>query len=261
MAVAATAAVLVPPAAAGPAHATRAYVVLQMNLCNSGLAVHSCYSFGRAVDEAVAKIHRYPPDLVTLQEICHDDLYARHGWGRLARAMADLYGDANVSVAFAPAWNRDTHDWYRCVDGALYGIALLYHGRSRDVHVGWYTSQDPSEEVRAWVCATAVPGRLTACTTHLSTDPDVAIRQCRALMSTVESRWAQPAVLVAADLNLRAAPGTRDDVAGCVPPGYGRRDDGTLQHVLFGPGIGWVQGRPERMRWTDHPLLYERFQL
>ncbi len=258
-AVAASALVLVASVPAVPAKAATTFDVLQMNLCNSGMAKASCYSFGRAVDEAVDKIHRYPPALVTLQEICHDDLYARNGWGKLARAMADRYGSRHVSVAFVPAVNRDTHDWYRCVNGEQFGDAMLLHGTALDVHRGWYGSQDASDEIRAWTCATVIR-RLTACTTHLSTDPDVAMRQCHELMSVLASPWVMPEVIVAGDLNLRYAPGRPHDVADCALAGYDRKGDGTVQQVFFTRNIRWIEGWTESMRWTDHPLLFERFR-
>ena len=246
---------------AAPARAATTFVVLQMNLCNSGLAKASCYTFGRAVDEAVQKIHRYPPELVTLQEVCHDDVYAPGGWGKLGRAMADVYGSAHVYADFVPAFNRNTGSWYRCVDGGLFGIALLFHYAGGPVHRGWYASQDTSEEVRAWTCATVIRGRLTACTTHLSTNPDVALRQCHELMSILAASWALPEVIVAGDVNLRYAAGRPHNVQDCVPTGYDRRGDNELQHVFFTRNVQWVRGRIEPMRWTDHPLLYERFRV
>jgi endonuclease/exonuclease/phosphatase family metal-dependent hydrolase len=241
---------------AAPAHASTTFVVLQMNLCNSGKAVHSCYSFGRAVDEAVERIDRYPPELVTLQEICRDDLYGPAGWGRLARAMADRYGSGHIAVDFVPAHNRYTGDPYRCVNGQQYGIALIHHYNGRDSHQGWYTAQDGSDEIRAWTCATVIRRRLTACTTHLSTDPAVALRQCRELMSILTAPWVLPEVIVAGDLNLR----TRDATA-CTPARYDRRGDGQVQHVLFTRNVQWIRGVVEGMRWTDHPLLYQRFRV
>ncbi|HKD98184.1 MAG TPA: hypothetical protein VKB69_11335, partial [Micromonosporaceae bacterium] len=42
---------------------------LQMNLCDSGIA-RDCYTAGRAVTEAAAKIATVAPDIVTLNEIC-----------------------------------------------------------------------------------------------------------------------------------------------------------------------------------------------
>jgi endonuclease/exonuclease/phosphatase family metal-dependent hydrolase len=237
-----------------PARSDATLAVVQMNLCNSGLAKATCYAGGKAVDEAVAMIRRYQPDLVTLQEICRDDLYARDGWGKLARAMAALYGDDRIGVAFEPAFNRDTGDWYRCADGELFGVAVLHRFGVADVHHGWYRSQDASEEVRAWVCVTLAARRLTGCTTHLSTDRAIALRQCQELMADLAAGWAKVDVVVAGDFNLT------DGVQRCAPATYDRRGDGALQHVLFTRDVHWVAGGTEPMRWTDHPMLYERFR-
>jgi len=254
-AVTASAVVLMASVPAVPARAATTFVVLQMNLCNSGMATASCYSFGRAVDEAVRKIHRYPPELVTLQEVCYDDLYARGGWGKLARAMADLYGSEHISVDFVPALNRDTDDWYRCVNHELFGVAVMHHYNGLDHHNGWYGSQDSSNEVRAWTCTTVIRGRLTGCTTHLSTDPPVAVRQCHELLSILASPWVMPEVIVAGDFNLRSEPGKPHHVQDCALGSYLRRGDRALQQVIYTPNIEWVRGRYEDMRWTDHPLL------
>jgi endonuclease/exonuclease/phosphatase family metal-dependent hydrolase len=244
-----------------PSHAPGSYVLLQMNLCNSGMAVNSCYSFGKAVDEAVEKIGRYSPDLVMLQEVCRDDLYAGDGWGKLAQAMANLYGNQHVSVSFVPAQNRYTGSPYRCVNGEQYGVALIDRDGGPTRHYGWYRSQDPSDEIRAWTCATVIEGRLTGCTTHLSTDPGVAMRQCQELMSTLASPWVMPQVVVAGDFNLKYLPGKPHNVRDCAPPKYLNKNDDSLQQVFFSRGIRWLQGGYEAMRWTDHPLLYETFRL
>jgi endonuclease/exonuclease/phosphatase family metal-dependent hydrolase len=237
------------------------FVVLQMNLCNSGMA-RSCYSSGKAVDEAVEEIRRYRPDMVTLQEVCYDNVYTRGGWGLLAQAMADLYGGAHVAVDFTPAGNRDTGGAYRCVDGEPYGIAVLHHLTGRDVHSGWYVAQDRSPEMRAWTCTTVITGRLTGCTTHLSIVREVAVRQCHELMSILASSpWVLPEVIVAGDVNLTAQPGRPYDVDGCTPAGYDRRGDGSLQHAFYTSTVGWVQDLIEPMRWTDHPMLYEQFRV
>src|SRR5262245_25680133 len=47
--------------------------VLQLNLCGSGIA--ACYT-GRSTAEAAAVIRAQTPDLVTLNEICQDDVSA-----------------------------------------------------------------------------------------------------------------------------------------------------------------------------------------
>jgi hypothetical protein len=245
---------------AAPVSAGTTFVVMQMNLCNSGLAP-SCYSSGRAVDEAAARIRRFAPDLVMLQEVCRDDLYGRDGPGRLAEAMAGRYGSAQVSVDFVPAGNRDTDDWYRCTNGELFGVAVIHHDDGRELHHGWYRSQDSTEEIRAWTCTTVITGRLTGCTTHLSTAPDVAVRQCRELMAILTSPWVLPEVIVAGDFNLTAGSGQRHGVEDCGSAGYDRGSDGAVQQIFFTRGIQRVRGGSEDMRWTDHPLLYGLFRV
>src|SRR4051812_46461432 len=250
---------------AAPARATTPFVVLQMNLCNSGMA-RSCYSFGKAVDEAVANIHRYRPQLVTLQEICLDDLYGVHGWGKLAQAMADLYGSRHIRVDFTPAVNRLSGDWYRgCVNGEQYGVAMIQHDtgpdNGRDIHRGWYANQGRGIEQRAWTCSTIIKDRLTGCTTHLTINRDVAMRQCRELMSIVTSSWMTPEVIIAGDFNLTVEPGKPHDVQNCAPSGYDRVSDDALQQVFFTRSVQLIQSRHEPMKWTDHPLLYEQFRI
>jgi hypothetical protein len=166
-------------------------------------------------------------------------------------------------VNFVPAFNRNSGDWYRCVNGEFYGIGMIRRddGQSAaDVHRGWYDSQDASEEVRAWTCATVLAHRLTGCTTHLSTDPDVARRQCRELMSILAAPWVLPEVVVAGDFNLTSAPGRPNSVQGCAPAPYDRRDDNAVQQVFFTRNVEWVRGGYETMRSTDHPVLYEKFR-
>jgi endonuclease/exonuclease/phosphatase family metal-dependent hydrolase len=261
VALAALAVLLTSSAPVAPVRAATTFVLLQMNLCNSGIAPAPCYSFGRAVDEAVGRIHRYRPELVTLQEICRDDLYGRDGWGRLAQAMADLYGGGHLSVDFVPAVNRDTDDWYRCANGEPFGLAVLHHYNGAERHSGRYRSQDPSNELRVWTCTTVIKGRLTGCTTHLSTNPDVAMRQCRELMSVLASRWVMPEVIVAGDFNLRSEPGRPHDVRQCASATYDRTSDDALQQVFFTHNVEWTRGAQENVPWTDHPVLYERFRV
>lgn len=257
--IAASAVVLTSSIPALPAGAATTFGLLQMNLCNSGMAV-SCYS-GRAVDEAVAHIHRHRPDLVALQEVCRDDVHTGRGPGQLARAMADLHGAEDISVTFAPALNRYTGRQYRCLNGEAYGVAMIHHGDGRDVHGGRYDSQDATDELRVWTCTTVIEGRLTGCTTHLSTNPDVAMRQCRELMSVLRGSWVMPEVVVTGDFNLASSPGKPHDVQGCAPAGFGRRGDESVQQIFFTPGIRATGGDRYPMSWTDHPALYELFRL
>jgi endonuclease/exonuclease/phosphatase family metal-dependent hydrolase len=240
----------------GPVPSPATFVVLQMNLCNSGLA-RSCYSSGRAVGEAAEKLRRHAADLVAVQEVCSGDL---SGPGGLTRAMADRRGGP-VSVAFTPAVDRDTDDSYRCTNGEPFGVALIHRGAGGQVHRARYASQDSTDELRVWMCTTVIDRRLTGCTTHLSTDRAVAVRQCRELMSVLGSPWVLPDVVVAGDLNLTSRPADPHGVGECAPAGYGRRSDGAVQHILFTPTVRSVGGGAEPMRWTDHPLLYATVRL
>jgi hypothetical protein len=242
------------------AGATTSFVLLQMNLCNSGTS--GCYSGGAAVDQAVANIRRYRPQLVTAQEICRSDLYSPDGMGKLAQAMVDLYGSRQVGVVFAPAHDRRTGgDYHACVNGEAYGVAMIFQGDGHEVHQGWYTNQGGGREQRTWVCATILKRRLTACTTHLTINPDMAVRQCRELASVLSSSWMTPEIIVSGDFNLTSEPGQPHDVQGCVPPGYQRQSDDALQQVVFTGSIEWVQGTHEALKGTDHPLLLERLRV
>jgi hypothetical protein len=175
--------------------------------------------------------------------------------------MADLYGSEHISVNFIAAWNRDKNEQYRCVNGEPFGVAVMHHDNGREFDNGWYTNQDPSDEMRAWTCTTVIEDRLTGCTTHLSTDPDVAMRQCHELMSVLATRPVTAEVIVAGDFNLTAQPGKPHDAGACASAGYDRRGDGAVQQVFFTRNIRWIRGTHESMRWTDHPLLYERFRV
>jgi hypothetical protein len=206
------------------------YRVLQLNLCDSGIA--GCYT-GRAVAEAALVIRAETPDVVTLNEICRDDLVP------LGRAFADMHQNGTVASAFMPALDRRTGADFRCRNGQSYGIGLLVYipaqYRGYMTRSGVYPTQDMGDpEERVWLCV-RVTAAFDACTTHLAnTSQIVALAQCRYLMNVAVpsvrgNGGYQPAVL-GGDLNLRD--GGAQDVQSCVPPGYLRRDDGDVQNVL-----------------------------
>src|SRR4051794_11559546 len=150
-------------AAPGPATPVR---VLQMNLCNSGIA--GCYT-GRAVAEGAAVIRAEVPDLVTLNEVCAGDV------PQLERALAEVTPGGGVVSAFQAARNGRTGDAYRCRNGQAYGIGLVSRWPSAPGQAatgGIYLAQDPDDpEQRAWLCLPVAPGsgsRATVCTTHLA---------------------------------------------------------------------------------------------
>ncbi len=213
----------------GPAGPTTLRV-LQMNLCNSGQA--GCYT-GRSVARAGAVIRAEAPGLVTLNEVCRDDVAA------LERVLAEARPGGTVLSAFAAARHGRTGEPYRCLTGQPYGVGLLvsvpapYRGHT--VHSGIYPMQDPVDpEHRAWLCV-AVTGAFHACTTHLAyTSAFLALDQCAHLLGTAipalhRQAGYQPTVL-GGDLNLR--PGGSPDVRACLPRGYLRAGDGAVQQVV-----------------------------
>jgi endonuclease/exonuclease/phosphatase family metal-dependent hydrolase len=229
--------------------------VLQMNLCDSGLA--RCYT-GRSVAEAGDVIRAEAPDVVTVNEVCQDDV------APLERALIDGVGGMVVS-AFQPAWDRSTGAALRCRNGRPYGVALLRRsaGAAHEAVGGAYPMQDAaSAELRAWLClgprasGRSEPAAVTVCTTHLASgSPAVAQAQCAYLTGTaipaVRARAGSAPVVLGGDLNLRA-----DGAAGtCLPAGDRRADDGHVQHVVATPGLAVGPSRTIAMPATDHPGL------
>ncbi|MEU5910044.1 endonuclease/exonuclease/phosphatase family protein [Micromonospora sp. NPDC047527] len=227
--------------------------MLQMNLCNSGRA--GCYT-GRSVARAAEVINAERPDLVTLNEICQDDVPA------LRRVFAEVHTGGKVVSAFQAAGDRPSGADTRCRNGKSYGIGLLTRLSAPDtrhtVHSGIHPTQDVADpEERAWLCV-HVDSTLHACTTHLAaTSRTVALAQCGHLLDGIlpairRSTGYAPTVL-AGDLNLRAGD---PDVRACAPPGYLRVDDGALQHVLASTDITLRRTRTVLMDGaTDHAAL------
>jgi len=228
--------------------------ILQMNLCDSGIA--RCYT-GRSVAEAAGVIRADGPDVVTLNEVCRDDV------DTLEQAL-DGVSDGVVVSAFQAADDRRTGGAYHCRNGQPYGIGLLVHVptayRGDVTYSGIYPMQDLSDpEERAWLCLDAIDS-FYACTTHLAnTSPTVALAQCAYLLHTaipdVRARNAgyEPTVL-GGDLNLGLV--GPQDVRACVPSGYVRRGDGGVQYVLATIDFSLTSDRSIVMNGTtDHPGL------
>jgi hypothetical protein len=229
--------------------------VLQLNLCNSGLA--GCFT-GRAVDRAAAVIRAEEPDVVTLNEVCEGDVPV------LERALADSGPGGSTLSAFRAAGDRRTGGAVRCRNGQRYGIGIVARlradGRSappRSTRGGIFPMQDVDQpEQRAWLCMN--PGAtFTACTTHLaSSSPAVARAQCGYLL-----RWAvpaahlgTPAVVLGGDLNLRF--GGVLDGESCIPAGSRRVDDEGVQNVVTTSAFAIAARRSVDMDGTtDHPGL------
>ncbi|MGI5241066.1 endonuclease/exonuclease/phosphatase family protein [Dactylosporangium sp. CA-139066] len=221
--------------------------VLQLNLCDSGYA--GCFS-GRAVPAAATLMRDRRPDVVTLNEICDDDV------STLGAVLHELYPGDTVVRAFRPAYDRRSGRPFLCRNGRVYGIGLLAHLRSPRYSVdgGLYPAQDVTDpEERAWVCVHA-PGAYLACTTHLAnTKPSVALAQCVYLFGTavagLRARSGYEPTVLAGDLNLPS-------VAGCRPSGYADRNDGAVQHVFAtGDFLVTTSDALDLSPVTDHPGL------
>jgi endonuclease/exonuclease/phosphatase family metal-dependent hydrolase len=230
--------------------------VLQMNLCGSGIA--GCYT-GRSVTEAAAVIRAEVPDVVTLDEVCRDDVYA------LDQTLVDVYRGA-VAWAFKAAADRRTAGEFRCRNGQPYGIGLLVHIPAPShgyptytTDSGIYPVQDTGDpEERVWLCVHAI-ANFYACTTHLaSTSPTVALAQCGYLLGvaipSMRSRGGYEPTVLGGDLNLTY--GGAPDLRSCVPSGYRREDDGAVQQIVATTDFTISSSRLIGMDGTtDHPSL------
>lgn len=229
--------------------------VLQLNLCNSGAA--GCYT-GRATAEAAAVVRAEAPDVVTLNEVCSDDVPA------VADALADVVPGGAVASAFQPARDGRTGDAYRCRDGRRYGVGVVARwpaAPGSTPHGGIYPDQDPDDpEQRAWLCLdVAATPALTVCTTHLAyTRRAVAAAQCRYFFGTVvaglRARDGAAPLVLGADLNLGA--GDDPDLRSCIPAGFALAGAGGPQHVVGTPDLAVRDVGTVGLRGaTDHPGL------
>jgi hypothetical protein len=229
--------------------------VLQMNLCDSGIG--RCYT-GRSVTEAAAVIRARVPDLVTLNEVCQDDVQV------LKRTLMTASHGGGVVSAFKAAIDRRTASAYRCLNGQPYGIGLLAHvptsHSSYTTDSGIYPTQDPSDpEERVWLCLHPI-GSFYSCTTQLAnTSRTIALAQCDYLLQTAipavhASDGGYQSTVLGADLNL--AYGGPQNVRSCVPSGYLHKGDGGVQYVVATIDFAVSSDRSIGMDGTtDHPGL------
>jgi hypothetical protein len=226
--------------------------VLQLNLCNSGIA--KCYDGGKSVPEAATVIQNNAPDVVTLNEVCQSDV------AQLSTTLASVYSGSTVVWAFKAAGDRRTSGPYKCKNGQDYGIGIIAHipgsYAGHQIFSGLYASQDTaSAEQRAWLCIAAA-GSYYACTTHLaSTSGSVALSQCKDLMSNIIRSVRTTAggylpTVVGGDLNMKykGSPNAQD----CVPAGTYRKGDGDVQHIMATTDLAFSSSRTIGMSHTDH---------
>jgi len=227
---------------------------LQLNLCNSGYA--DCYQEGKSIAEGIGVIRQVAADLVTLNEICEDDVVTE-----LMPAMRETWPDDYVFWVFSPAESRNAGGPITCTDGQRYGVALIGHVAAAswtgfDFIGDRLSSQDTEQnEMRAYACAYAADSYY-GCVTHLENDNgDVALLQCQEVMNPIVPQYwgasggALPTV-VGGDLNLsfRGSP----DVQDCVPPGWFRKGDGDVQHIMATDDFTFDSSELLPMELTDH---------
>lgn len=231
--------------------------VLQMNLCNSGLA--GCYEGGRSINEAYSRIASQRPDIVTLNEICSQDV--ERLWQGMASVWPGQVGDAAVgrTFAFVPAWNGTTNQSYKCANGDEFGNGIIWHSPDPTGlrMSGRYANQDSGAEKRSWQCVQILPGGPYACVTHLSAASEpVALAQCNELMSHVVTTTGGvlPAI-VGGDFNLEYDTSDPENVQRCVPARYYRKGDGGVQHFIAHDSLAFVSRTTLPMTYTDHPAF------
>jgi endonuclease/exonuclease/phosphatase family metal-dependent hydrolase len=247
---------LTSPAGDAPAAPVRVRV-LQLNLCNSGIA--ACYSGGRSIEEGAAVIRAEAPDLVTLNEVCDGDIPT------LERALARAVPGGKAVSAFQAARDRNTGDGYRCANGQQYGIGIVSRWPSvpgSSAGGGIYPIQDQEDpEERAWLCLdVAATPAVAVCTTHLAyTDREVTVGQCGYLFDTViaerRARDGAAPLVLAGDLNIGS--GDSEALRSCLPAGSALADDGEVQHVVATPEFVVDTARTIDLRVdTEHPGLF-----
>ncbi|MFC6082673.1 endonuclease/exonuclease/phosphatase family protein [Sphaerisporangium aureirubrum] len=226
---------------ASSANAAQEYRVLQLNLCHGGVNT-ACYNGAATLQEARDVINARQPQVVSLNEICRNDLPP------LATAMGNGFG------TFAPARRPDGTP-VRCTNGDEYGNGLIFRSPTAGtVFSGVYATQDSGTEKRVYVCV-EFPD-LIGCSTHLSTTGNVAMAQCKAAVAMLRDRAlaGKPTVL-AGDFNLRYAPLFGLNVQDCNASPFFRKGDGSVQHV-FTANMGFTRTEVIGMRYTDHPALH-----
>jgi len=228
---------------------------LQLNLCNSGEA--SCYTGGKAVYEGGDLIRALRPNVVTLNEICANDLPSH-----LVPSLREAWPDDWVYSVFVPAIDERTNAGYHCQNGYEFGNAVLgrvpaARYRGVDAWGGRYRDQNRGDEQRTFACAVAVGDHL-ACATHLTSYGDpIAMAQCRALLfgavphiRAVEGFPGR--TVVAGDLNLDYSPVDQENVQTCVPDGTIRKGDGGVQHTFFSADVRFAASGTYALNYTDH---------
>jgi hypothetical protein len=207
--------------------------------------VVDCYTGDRVIEQAQAVIDGERPDVVSLNEVCRSDVSRLRG--------------TTYEGWFVPAL-RPSGNPVKCRNGDDYGIAMLHRAGRISESFGTYDAQDDGNERRVWMCSELEDGT-AACGTHLSTKSSTATKQCRELLDhhMPASTESAAAVVVAGDFNLRYTPWNpwQPNVQDCVPDGFYRKGDGSVQHVMASAAHFQFTAREviDMAGTTDHPAL------
>lgn len=220
--------------------------VLQLNLCHSGVA--GCFTGDAVMAKAVEVIADVAPTLVTLNEVCREDV----PW------LAEQTGA--IDHRFTPALKADDTP-VKCKNGDHYGNGLLaWIAPEWDAPVtGVYAAQSSQTERRVWICM-GYAG-MVGCTTHLSTAGATALAQCEEFVGgpLATAAAAGPAVM-AGDWNLKY--NGNPDAQDCVAAGFFRKGDGSVQHMIAADAFGFLETiKIDMDGTTDHPGLEVRLTL
>ncbi|SDW41208.1 Endonuclease/Exonuclease/phosphatase family protein [Amycolatopsis xylanica] len=214
--------------------------VLQLNICHGGMA--GCYRGDAVLAKAAEVIRSGKPQVLSVNEACSGDL------DRLRTAMgpARALFVAARNLDGTPTLCRDRSQRY----GNIIMVSSRFAGAIEETgtYTAQYTAADGYRELRSWGCLRAAG--LSACTTHLSADnAPTALAQCQDLMRRAAG-YPRP-VIVVGDFNLNDT-GMRD----CDPPGFSRRSDGDVQHVVVSDDLSFTHAtKIDMMGTTDHPGL------
>lgn len=220
-----------------------AYVLVQMNLCLSGLAqcFHDAHD-PRGLVEARTLIVDARADAVTLNEVCSGDVED------LARATGYHMRFATVPYEGDPLPCSDPGDRGR------YGIAVLTEAGIRSSIDDAYGAQDAIEQ-RQWICVTTEDS-VTVCATRLdvraASTKAVNDAQCAEFADVLDGLIQDTALIAAGDMN-------RPD--SCAPEAMWTRTDGLAaqqpgpQHVYGNSRLSPTVTTVVPMTYSDHDAL------
>jgi hypothetical protein len=234
--------------------AASSFVELQLNLCNSGFA--KCYRNGDSIPEGAELIYQLGPNVVTVNEICSNDI------ATLQSYLGEAWPEDYTYSVFMPAIDKRTAGPYKCKNGNLYGSAVLGRVAASkwagvDAYGGKYVSQDSGNEQRIFACAGA-KGDHFACTTHLTSSSEpLALAQCNALLKDAipylkGQSGSTAKTVVGGDLNLEYDPDDAENVQKCVPSGWTRKGDSDVQHTMYTNDLKFESSRAYGLTNTDH---------